>query len=888
MSNDSKRELVLPPHSYAYMQDVTKGIIKTFVGPTVINQTAQEVPVYYEHRKGFQRAQTLEQAVRQNAIAVEGSYLELFNPASKPPVEGSSQPSPDLDIGRRVNIPGPVSFALWPGQYARAIRGHHLRHNQYLLCRVYNADEAEKNWAATIVKSATPASDTDKTAPLATDKTTSLSDAIVGKGIKGLTRPEHLAVGTKFIVRGDEVAFYIPPTGIVVEADGAEEAGRARYVREALTLERLEYCILVKENGTKRYERGPQVVFPEPDERFIEKRDDRGHVSRKFAAIELNEIQGIHLKVISAYEEGGKKYQEGQELFVTGRDTPIYYPREEHSVVRYDGKTKHFATAIPRGEARYVMDRKSGLIDKIEGPAMLLPNPVDQVIVRRALSDQQCDLWYPGNVEVRAYNQVLRGIAETAPTTRSGAVSEGELQRNAKKLKSAGVSSRSAMADGVELNSMAATSYGAVMEASRVSGDQDVMLDEFSRASTYTAPRSITLNTKYQGVPSLDVWTGYAVMVKDRVGNRRVVQGPQTILLAYDEDLEVMELSTGKPKTTDNILRTVYLRTTDNKVADVIAVETKDHVRVDIKLSYRVNFEGDPAKWFAVANYVKLLCDHGRSMLKGALRLATIGEFYADPTGRIRDILLGKKDGDKRLGMAFPENGMRTIDVDVLGITITDKRVDELLAGAQFSAVKATIDLGQREQLLATTKRTTEIDLEIANLQQEAQLRKNAMLRQMAVDEFELFMIKAGNDLKKVQQTQLKEAEDIKVIDMRSSADRARMEADNKLQLQIQRQEQDLLIERLRVEAETVVQRLGAAHKGFSEALLTLSNNETAIKVAQAWSIQEILGGKNLTDSLARVFANTPLAGWIETRILNRLPASNGNGTAAKIDAPLS
>ena len=41
---NTKRDLVLAPSEYAYMQDVTKGIVKTYTGPTVINPTAQERP----------------------------------------------------------------------------------------------------------------------------------------------------------------------------------------------------------------------------------------------------------------------------------------------------------------------------------------------------------------------------------------------------------------------------------------------------------------------------------------------------------------------------------------------------------------------------------------------------------------------------------------------------------------------------------------------------------------------------------------------------------------------------------------------------------------------------------------------------------------------------
>jgi hypothetical protein len=43
-------------------------------------------------------------------------------------------------------------------------------------------------------------------------------------------------------------------------------------VRDAVTLERLEYCILLDENGNKRFIQGPAVVFPAPTETFVERR----------------------------------------------------------------------------------------------------------------------------------------------------------------------------------------------------------------------------------------------------------------------------------------------------------------------------------------------------------------------------------------------------------------------------------------------------------------------------------------------------------------------------------------------------------------------------------------------------------------------------------------
>lgn len=856
MIPDNKRsnELVLPPHSYAYMQDITKGIVKTYTGPTVITPTAQEVPIVFTKETGFRRVESIDRAMCANAIAVEGSYLELFNPATGSgavPQPGSAQAGPELDIGRRVNLPGPVELPLWPGQFAYAIRGHHLHYNQYLLVRIYNSEEAQKNWTSTIAKSVEGKAETKD---------------------EGVARPTSFAVGTKIVIRGDQVSFYIPPTGVMVEVESCDATGKRVYVRDALTLERLEYCILVREDGTKRYERGPQVVFPRPDERFVEKRD-RDVTTRKFPAIELNEIQGLHIKVIAPYKEGAREFKEGEEMFITGKDTPIYFPREEHSVVRYDGKTKHFATAIPKGEGRYVMDRKNGNIGMVRGAAMLLPNPSNEVIVRRALTDNQCRLWYPDNHEVLDFNRILRAISEKSPTTRSGAVSEGEIERNSGKMKGL---TRSATANNTMLN-MAVTSYGAVMESSKVSGDQDLVADEFDRASTYTQPRTVTLNTKYQGVPTIVVWTGFAVQVNDRSGNRRVIQGPATHLLEYDEDLEVLELSTGKPKNTDKLFQTVFLRTTDNKVADVVEVETKDHVVVQIKLSYRVNFEGDPTKWFRVANYVKLLCDHGRSLLKGAMRRVSIDQFYADPTQHIRDTLLGAKiEGGKRVGLTFVENGSTVIDVDVLGVSIPDPQVKKLLDEAQAQTVRSAILLSNKERELEVTKRTAQITLSIATANHDAEQKLDVLEREKSVMAMELFLLRATNQLKELGEKGKQLVEEQRLIDLRVGAERARSEADHALRLDRADREIAQTIARLKGESEAVVERFKVAQGGFSEALLALSNNETAIKMAQAWSIQEVLGGKNIADTLKKVFDGTPLSGWIDAHVINK---SNGAGT---------
>jgi major vault protein len=797
MSEVQKRDLVLPPGSYAYMQDVTKGVVKTYSGPTVINPTAQERPVVYDAaRNTFRTAASLEEAMRISPIAAEGHYIILRNPAkgNKHPDEGSAQPSAEQEIGRTIIVPGPATFALWPGQAAEVVEGHHLRSNQYLLVRVYNEDEARKNWSQAVVK---PAAVDGEVAPAAPS-----------------SAPQDLTVGKQLIIRGTEVSFYIPPTGIEVVRDGEQ------YAREALTLERLEYAILVDENGKKRYEVGPQVVFPLPTERFVEARDDGGRPSKKFRAVELNEIQGLHIKVIADYAEAGVVHRAGDELFITGKDTAIYFPREEHSAIKYDGKAKHFATAIPAGDARYVMDRLTGAIRTVRGPAMLLPDPRHEVIVRRVLTDRECALWYPSNAEALAYNQSLRALIHNVPTTRQGALSEGDVDRAGKRV--------------------AKPPANMVMESSRVSGDQALVADEFSRASTYSQPRMSVLDNKYQGAPQLQVWTGYAVLVTARTGRRRVEVGPTTVLLDYDETLEALTLSTGKPKTTDKLLETPYLRVENNQVTDIVEVETFDHVLVQLRMSYRVDFDrADPLRWFAVENYVKFLCDHVRSVLKGAIRKQPVEAFYATSTDQIRALVAG---------MELPANGMRIVDVDVLSVRLEDDKIRALLEQAQHDTVE-----------LAITKQREAIARETAEVKALTKVRTDELARELAASELAVALARMTNTLREAdERKKLVEAEQsIESFKVGQRLDRVKREREQELALFAR--EQDKRIELLRAEAETAVQRFTAASGNFSEALMSLSRHETLVKVAEAWGVQRVVEGESMGDTLARLFHNTPL-----------------------------
>lgn len=841
----AQNELVLNPGEYAFTQDVTSGVLKVHTGPNVVNITGQEYPVNFDVKTGKFKKVTLAEASQQFVTAQQGQYIVLSNPAvdRKQPQVRNKAPAADLNSGQRENIQGPTTFGLWPGQSAEVIDGHNLRSNQYLLIRIRDEQLARDNWTKGVVKAITE-DGSDSHRP------TNLFAKV----------PVDLAVGKHYIVRGDQFSFYIPPTGVEVVKES-----NGNYVRDAVTLERLEYCILIDENGTKRYERGPKVVFPAPTERFLEQVDSRGTKHIVFQPIELNKIQGIHVKVISDYKDQvtGEEHKEGEELFITGEKTPIYFPRPEHSMVSYDRKHKHFATAVPAGEARYVLERESGDINVVKGPTMLLPDPRTQVIVRRVLTEKQCQQWYPGNLEAARYNAALREMSRSTSSTR-GAVSEGEIERS-KKIRATTAANSDA--------------FGYADRSRTHSETLAVGVEEFERSATYTEPRTLTLDTKFSGVPTIDLWTGFAVnivTVRDDVETKRRVEvGPRRILLEYDETLQAVTLSTGKPKTTDDPITTVYLQVKNNQISDIISAETKDHVNVHFKVSLRGDFTGDPLKWFEVDNYVKLVCDHVRSVVKGVVRQFTVEQLYADPTATLRDAILGVKtkrdDGtESRPGMLFKENGFNVNEVELLSFTVGDDRIAKMLDNTQHQVVESNISLQLAEKKLSIEKRQEEIERErqetkvmsqrvAAELYADLEKFTNKLAQEKVNRDMQLELEKLGAQVEQLKKREATLALEQKQLDDKLAAELERRRKAADIDHSIQESQQELFIQKLEAETRAVKDRFEASNDTFAQALVAIDNKDTLVKIAEAQGVTNYIGGPNLVESIKRIFEGTSL-----------------------------
>ena len=815
-SMSRQKDIVLAPNEYTFVLSKTNGVIKTHTGPMTMTISAQESLVVFDSKsKQFIEVADIEKAKRLFCSPPEGWYVVLKNPAkdNMHPDSGKASNSPDLEIGKKINIAGPCSFSLFPGQMAKVIQGHRLRSNQYLLARVYDADAAKKNMdTATIVDAE-------------------------GNEVKDKKASEYF-MGQLLVIKGTEVSFYVPPTGIEVIPVGGKGG---EYVRDAITLERLEYAILKDEDGEKRYVHGPAVVFPKPTEVFVE--TPKGGTI--FRALELSPISGIYVKVIAAYkDDNGVDHPIGEELFITGNEQMIYYPRPEHAMIQYDGKYMHHAIAIPEGEGRYILNRLTGEIKTIVGPQMYLPDPRQEVVVKRKLTSKECELIYPGNREVLAYND---------------SISEQYVERLARKgLTEDGLTT----AINCAYSTVNQEATLAIFEANA----------NISRGASYTKPRTITLDTKYEGVVGVSVWTGYAINVVGKSGKREVVVGPTTRLLNYDETLEPVTLSTGCPKNTNNAISTAYLRIENNKVSDYIRVETKDYVDVDIKVSYCVNFlEEYKEKWFSVENYVKYLTDRMRSMLKREVKKYDIHDFYANSTDIVRNVVLGKaskgeEKADKNYnGRLFKENGMLVYDVEVLKIDV-DSDIAEILEEHQREMIEKAMLLNDAEAKVKLIEAIAEADRKEAEVEKAKTLYN---IEARSVIEADKFAKEQEIEAKKRAAARAKADAELElqaVLNQINEAKLARDKAENDAKVALQKELAAIDEAKQKAYADTVKEIVGAISPDLVAALTTKANAELLTEATKNMSPLAIARGESVADTL-----NTLLRGTTLEKIVDKI-----------------
>lgn len=220
-----------------------------------------------------------------------------------------------------------------------------------------------------------------------------------------------------------------------------------------------------------------------------------------------------------------------------------------------------------------------------------------------------------------------------------------------------------------------------------------------------------------------------AVQVYDYKEKRaRVVFGPDLVMLAPDEHFTQLSLSGGKPKR-PNVIKSLCLLLGPDFCTDIVTVETSDHARLQLQLSYNWHFEiGEKtsavaAKLFSVPDFVGDACKAIASRVRGMVAQVQFDDFHKNSARIIRTAVFGMCPETKKVNelFDFAQNNLVITSVDIQSVEPVDQRTRDALQ----KSVQLAIEITTNSQEAAARH-------EAQRLEQEA---KGRLERQKITDE---------------------------------------------------------------------------------------------------------------------------------------------------------
>ncbi|XP_038074409.1 major vault protein-like [Patiria miniata] len=302
----------------------------------------------------------------------------------------------------------------------------------------------------------------------------------------------------------------------------------------------------------------------------------------------------------------------------------------------------------------------------------------------------------------------------------------------------------------------------------------------------------------------------------------RVVFGPELVMLGPDEQFTQLSLSGGKPKR-PNVIKSLCLLLGPDFCTDIITIETSDHARLQLQLSYNWHLDvnknstaAEAAKLFSVPDFIGDACKAIASRIRGAVAGVAFDDFHKNSAKIIRASVFGLDENLKvKERFHFPQNNLVITSIDIQSAEPVDQRTRDALQ----KSVQLAIEITTNSQEAAARH-------EAERLEQEA---KGRLERQKIMDEAEaekarkeLLLLQANSAA--VESTGQAKAE------AQSRAEAARIEGEAAVE------QAKLKAEAAKIEAESELDRLTHAR----EAELKYVTEQNEMEIGKSREMSEI------------------------------------------------
>jgi major vault protein len=169
-------------------------------------------------------------------------------------------------------------------------------------------------------------------------------------------------------------------------------------------------------------------------------------------------------------------------------------------------------------------------------------------------------------------------------------------------------------------------------------------------------------------------------------------------MLGPDEQFTVLSLSGSTPKVPKQ-LNVIALLLGPRFSTDVVVVETADHARLSLKLSYNWHFDvprdnkeqASAANIFSVPDFLGDFCKAIASRVRGSVAQRTFDDFHKHSAELIRTAVFGKDDdGVVRSSLRFRANNLVITNIDIQSVEPVDSKTRDALQKSVQLAIEIT------------------------------------------------------------------------------------------------------------------------------------------------------------------------------------------------------
>ncbi|CAF0800306.1 unnamed protein product [Adineta steineri] len=343
----------------------------------------------------------------------------------------------------------------------------------------------------------------------------------------------------------------------------------------------------------------------------------------------------------------------------------------------------------------------------------------------------------------------------------------------------------------------------------------------------------------------------------------RIIFGPELVMLGPDEQFTLLSLSGSVPKK-PNQIQSLCLLLGPDFFTDVIVIETADHARLSLQLSYNWHFqitdisdEKEAAKLFSVPDFVGDAAKAIASRIRGAVAGTQFDDFHKNSAQIIRAAVFGLDANQQiRQHFIFPQNNLVLTSIDIQSVEPVDQRTRDALQ----KSVQLAIEITTNSQEAAAKHEASRREQEAKGLLERQRIKDEAEAEDVRKQLLQLQALSAA-----VESTGQAKAEaqsraeshriegEAAVEQARLRAEATRIEAEAELsrlklareaEIKFLREQNELEInkkaEMSKIETEKFTLQVEAIGASTIQAIAT-SGPDTQVKLLQALGLQSML-----------------------------------------------